>query len=110
LHVGDLDRASTSQGSTWTATVTIAVHDGNHGPVANATVSGTWSGGATGTASCTTGSDGQCPVSKIGIKKNQGSATFTVTAVSHQTLTYAETANHDPDGDSTGKVITVLKP
>jgi PKD repeat protein len=61
-HVADLDRASTSQSGSWTAIVTIAVHDSSHSPVANATVSGSWSNGGTG--SCMTNSGGQCTVSK----------------------------------------------
>jgi hypothetical protein len=109
-HIGDLDRVSTSQGGSWTASVTITVHDGNDSLVANATVNGSWSGGATGTASCTTGANGQCSVAKSGIRKNQGSATFTVTNVTHATLTYQSSANHDPDGESNGTAITVLKP
>src|SRR5215216_1006736 len=58
-HIGDLDGTSTSQGSKWTAALTISVHDANHNPLANATVTGKWSNGATGTATCTTGSNGQ---------------------------------------------------
>jgi hypothetical protein len=109
-HVGDLDRSSTSQGSTWTANVTVSVHDTNHAPVANATISGSWSGGATGSATCTTNGSGQCTVSRGSIRKNRGSVTFSVTAVTHASLTYVASANHDPDGDSNGTSIAVNKP
>jgi PKD repeat protein len=108
IHVGDLDRASTSQGSGWTATVTITVHAGNHAPVASAVVSGSWSAGGTG--SCTTNGSGQCTLSKSGIPRKTGSVTFMVGPVTHATLTYASAANHDPDGDSTGTSITVRRP
>ncbi|HEX9366624.1 MAG TPA: PKD domain-containing protein, partial [Vicinamibacterales bacterium] len=47
MHVGDLDRASTNQQGSWTATVTITVHTSSHGPLANAAVSGAWNGGST---------------------------------------------------------------
>jgi hypothetical protein len=67
--------------------VTITVHDGSHTPVANATVSGAWTSGGTG--SCTTNPYGQCTVS-------------TVVNVTHATLTYGAADNHDPDGDSNG--------
>ena len=110
MHVGDLDGTSINNGSTWTANVTITIEDAGHNPVANATVSGSWSNGASGTASCTTGSSGQCTVSVSGIRKRTGSVTFTVDNVSHSTLTYDATANHDPDGDSNGTTITVNKP
>ncbi len=108
MHLGDLARASTNQGSTWTAIVTVTVHDSGHNPVANATVSSGWSNGGTG--SCTTNGSGQCTVSQSTIPRKTGSVTFTVTNVTHATLTYRSAANHDPDGDSNGTRITVNKP
>jgi hypothetical protein len=36
--------------------------------------------------------------------------TFTVTSVTLAGSTYTPTANHDPDGDSTGTMITVIRP
>lgn len=75
-----LSGTSTNNGSTWAANVTIAVtNDGS--PVSGADVSGSWSNGATGSASCTTGSNGQCTVSESGIPKRTGSVQFTVSTV-----------------------------
>jgi len=108
MHVGDLDRAITNQGSTWIAIATITVHDSNHSPVANATVSGSWSNGTTG--SCTTSGSGPCTVSQLGLPKRTGSVTFTVASVTHATLTYKSADNHDPDGDSNGTSVTVSRP
>ena len=110
MHVGDLDRASANNGSTWTAMVTIRVHDSSHGAVSGALVSGSWSNGATGAASCTTDSTGACSVSKAGIPKRTSSVLFSVSGATHSSLTYSSAANHDPDGDSNGTAITVLKP
>jgi hypothetical protein len=110
MHLGDLDGTSTSQGGRWTATVTITLHDANHNPLANATVTGKWSNGATGTATCTTGSNGQCTVSKSGIRNGKGSVTFTVNNVTRASYTYASVSNHDPDGSSNGTRIVVRKP
>jgi hypothetical protein len=110
LHVGDLDGAGTSQGGKWTAFVTIIVHDSNHSPVAGALVSGAWSNGASGSASCTTDSAGVCTVSKNNIRNNFTSVTFTVNSVTHSTLIYNSPDNHDPDGDSNGTAIVVNKP
>lgn len=107
IHVGDLDGANGNNGSTWTAYVTITIHDASENPVANATVSGDWSNG--GSASCTTDASGQCTVSQSGIRKNVGTVDFTVSGVSHTSYTYDATANHDPDGDSNGTTITVSK-
>jgi len=108
MHVGDLDRASTSQQGSWTATVTITVHTSSHGPLANAAVSGAWSGGSTG--SCTTNTSGQCAVSRSGISRNSGSVSFTVTNVALAALVYKPASNHDPDGESNGTAISVIKP
>jgi hypothetical protein len=110
MHVGDLDEASTQQSGKWTATVTITVHDANHNPVANATVTGNWSNGISGTATCTTGSNGQCSVSKSGISNGTSSVTFTVNNVTRSSFTYASASNHDPDGSSNGTRIVIRKP
>ena len=91
----------------WQATVTITVHDTSHNLVADATVSGSWSGG--GAASCITDGTGQCSVTSGNIHKNTASVTFTVDNVT-DTLTYQSSDNHDPDGDSDGTQITVNKP
>ena len=110
MHVGDMDGSSTQQGSKWTATVTITIHDANHNPVANATVSGKWSNGASGTASCTTGSNGQCSVNKSGIGNGKSRVTFTVNNVTRASYTFESASNHDPDGSSNGTRIVVRKP
>lgn len=109
VHVGDLDASNTGGKSGWRATITITLHDANHGPVSGATVSGAWSDGYSGNSSCTTGANGQCSVTSGNIPKRKNSATFTVTNVSGA-LTYLPTSNHDPDGDSNGTSITVFKP
>jgi bacillolysin len=110
MHVGDLDGASANNGKSWTATVTAQVDNESHGTVAGATVTGSWTGGASGSASCVTAANGRCSVTKSGIPKKAASAAFTVTNVTHATRTYVPGANHDPDGDSTGTSITVAKP
>ena len=109
MHIGDLDATSSGQGK-WTATVTITVHDANHNPIANATVTGLWSNGASGSASCTTASNGQCTVNKSGISKGRSSVTFTVNNVTRPASTYTSASNHDPDGGSNGTRIVVAKP
>ena len=109
MHVGDLDGSNTTQGAGWTATVTITVHDANHNPLANVTVTGRWSNGTTGTASCTTGSNGQCSVSKAAIGGGKNKVTFTVNNLARNGFSYASASNHDPDGSSNGTRIVVRK-
>jgi PKD repeat protein len=108
MHVGDLDRASTLQQNTWTATVTITVHTGSHSPRANAVVSGTWNGGSSG--SCTTNASGQCAVSRTGIPRSTGSVSFTVTNVALGIYVYKPASNHDANGDSNGTTVSLVKP
>ncbi|HZA98319.1 MAG TPA: hypothetical protein VE399_06045 [Gemmatimonadales bacterium] len=108
LHVGDLDGTRATQGARkWKASVTIRIHDAAEGAVANATVTGTWTGVAAGTASCTTGTTGSCAVSKTNLQN--GTATFTVGNVTRGTLQYDATANHDSDGDSNGTEISLSR-
>ncbi|CAN5829766.1 hypothetical protein BH23CHL2_BH23CHL2_13950 [soil metagenome] len=109
MHVGDLDGSATSSGPNWSATVAVTVHDADHLPVSDATVHGTWSGGHTASVSATTDGNGQCSFSTPDIHKRNGSVTFSVDTVSHDSLSYDATANHDPDGDSDGTSIAVSK-
>jgi serine protease len=110
-RIADLDKAATwVTSTTWKGTVTITVKDAGGAVVPNATVTGAWSGGYTATVTCVTNTAGQCSVSTANLKKTVTSVTFTVTNVTHATLTYYPAVNSDPDGDSTGTVITIAKP
>jgi hypothetical protein len=91
-------------------TVTVAVHNALEEPMEGAVVSGSWSGGANGSGSCTTDLLGTCSLSKNNLKANSASVTFTVTEILRGPDSYSPVANHDTDGDSDGTVITVSKP
>ena len=108
MHVADLDALPTSQTSRWTAVVRIRVHTGAEETLSSAVVRGTWSTGAT--SKCKTGSAGGCQVSLSRLSKTLASVTFTVTSVTRSGRTYVPSANHDPDGDSDGTTIEVLRP
>ena len=88
--------------------MTITVHDASHNKVTSAVVTGTWSGAATGSATCTTSTKGTCSVSKTGLLLTAPNATFTVTGVSKSGYTYGG-MNHDPESDSNGTTITIVK-
>ncbi len=107
IHVGDLDGSAQYFGSKWRAVVTVAVHDAAHGAVSGARVAAAWSGGTSGSGSCTTGTDGRCSITSAKISRQSPSLTLTVTNVTKSGRTYDASANHDPDGDSTGTAITV---
>ncbi len=109
LHVGDLDGSASGKLS-WIASVRVLVHDAGHNPVANVTVRGTWSGGASGSTQCVTNSSGTCSLSTGSLRSKVTSVTFTVSSLKRTGYSYVSSANHDPDGDSNGTTITVLKP
>jgi subtilisin family serine protease len=110
-HIGDLDGANqTVNNKNWRALVTVTVHNDSHTVVANATVSGNWSGGLTGTGSCVTNASGVCTITSANISTRNTSATFTVSNVSASGYTYQASSNHDPESDSNGTAITITKP
>jgi hypothetical protein len=93
MHVNALTPSSATNGRNgWKATVMITIANSN-GPVANATVSASWSNGYSGSASCVTGTSGTCSVSTGRIANSIPSVLLTVTGATHSTLTYQPSAN-----------------
>jgi len=107
IHVGDLDGSRSISKKSWTAKVTVTVHDASHAIVSGAAVGFTWGGGGSG--SCITGSRGTCTVSASGLSLQLPDLTFSVSGVSKSGTTYAPGSNHDADGGSTGTTIVVGK-
>lgn len=109
IHIGDLDGRSEpgGRGGKWNAIVTITVHDENDARMPSATVTGTWSSGATGSGSCVTNTSGNCSITNAGLKRNASSATFSVTNATLAGSTYVPMNNHDLDGDSNGTTILI---
>jgi hypothetical protein len=110
-HIGDLDNATTAPSSLrkWQPTVVATVLDSTGKAVAAATVSGTFSH-HTGTLTCTTAADGTCTLGNFSLNGSTSTTVFTVTGVEKPSSTYAPKANSDPDGDSNGTSITVMRP
>lgn len=92
LHVGNMTGAKSVKGKNWSATVTITALDQNNAAISGAVVSGSWSGAKTGTASCTTGTNGACSVS-TGSMSSGTSVTFSVTNLAKDGYTYDSSAN-----------------
>jgi subtilisin family serine protease len=107
MHVGDLDGASLRSKKSWRAKVTVTVHGATETLLNGAVVSFAWSGGTTGTGTCTTGRKGTCSVTSGTIPNAATSATFTVTDVSKAGQTFTPATDHDPDGSSDGTTIVV---
>ncbi len=111
IHVGDLDGIPSNDGRTWSAIVEVTVHDANHQPIDGATVTGAWNTSGLASTVCTTGElggNGTCIFLFPGLRKK--SVSFTITTVVLPGQTYAAASNHDPDGDSNGTTITVIRP
>ena len=106
VHVGDLDAQALNNGATWTAQVTIRVHDENHVAVSDGTVMGQWSSG--GTSQCTINA-GQCQVVSSPVAKKTGVVNFSIVSVTISGSDYLSAENHDSDGDSDGSTILVAK-
>jgi len=88
--IGDLTPSTGLRSGGWTATVTISVRNAALAAVSGATVTGSWSTGAS--SSCTTGASGMCSVS-LNVSKKVASVTWTVSGITHLTLTYDPTGN-----------------
>jgi hypothetical protein len=110
IHVGDLDGSGVVNKTKWNAAVTVLIHDQNEMPVAGATITGTWGDGASGSGSCVTDGSSQCTISLSNLKTSVASVSFTINSVSEGASVYLPGENHDPDGDSDGTRIIVLKP
>ena len=114
IHIGDLDGIPSNDGNTWSATVEVTVHDGNHNPINGAYVRGTWTPTSALTANeCTTGDlggNGTCIMLYPSLRNRTRFVTFTVDLVSMLGQTYDAAQNHDADGDSNGTTIRVNKP
>ncbi|HET9484524.1 MAG TPA: trypsin-like peptidase domain-containing protein [Xanthomonadales bacterium] len=76
------------KGPWFSGTATVRVVDQNGQAVANATVSGTWSGAVSGSASGVTGTNGTVAIASPKTRTN-GTFTFCVTNVSGTGITYA---------------------
>jgi hypothetical protein len=109
IFVGDIDGSAANEGKNWIATVSILVVDSSGNHIHDATVSGQWTGGFSGSATGTTDANGLVTLSSGNIRKNADSTTFTVSNVNATGLTYDADKNTDPDGDSSGTSITVFK-
>jgi hypothetical protein len=115
MHIAGLTPSSSPapKGGKWNATVTVMVHGGGtdgHGAVAGVTVSGSWSGGTTGSGSCVTEASGTCAITKSNLKSNVSSVIFTVDDLvdGSGTYYYLDADNHDGSSVVVNKPLTSL--
>ncbi len=104
-HVADLAASTKKIGKRVKVSVEVHVHDSAHNPVADATVSGQWTGDI-GSVSCVTGRTGSCAAQTDPLA-SPGSVTFTVAGIADAGEPYEPIMNHDLNGDSNGTSVTV---
>ena len=92
----------------WSAAVTVAAHGADQRPIAGATITVAWTGAVVKTASCVTGSTGQCTMQSGTLSYGRSSVTVTVTNVAAPLSTYSAAANHTPSG--AGSAVTMTRP
>ena len=109
IHIGDLDGSVTSRKNDWKAEVEAKVVDSDGIPTKGVIITASWSEGPLGTSSCTTRKNGTCTLESGKIKNNRTSVVMVVQNCEHSSLIYEPADNSDPDGDSDGTQITVVK-
>jgi hypothetical protein len=109
MHVGDLEGVRTLLSKSWTASLTVTMHDRQEAPVAGAVVALKWSGAASGTGSCTTTTAGSCTMTRTGLSNGKTSITFTVTGVTKSGVQYLAVDNHDATINSNGTTFPIYK-
>ena len=111
VHVGNLTGGAVSNGTSWTATVVVAVHDWKHNLVDGVLVQGSWGGSNTGSCvSGESGGNGTCTIAYASIPTSTFLVSFAVSSLTATDYVYKSAANHDPDGSSNGTTIFVRRP
>jgi subtilisin family serine protease len=112
LHVRDIDGdGKKSRRGKWQANVTVMLHDFDEHKVRRAEVEATWTTSkGTSTAKCRIKRGGTCKFRSPSFGKGVSNVTFSVTDISHNSLTYSVGDNHDPDEDSDGTTLVIDKP
>ena len=113
MHIGDLDGSTTRSANSWSATVTVTVHDVNHNPTNGATVKGVWSVSGLNSNTCTTGElggTGTCIMLFPSLSLSTPAVTFRIQKVTKSGQSYNPFDNHDVDGGTNGTGIRVPRP
>jgi vibriolysin len=92
MFVNDITQVVSQKGKNYSSTATVTIWDTNSAPVANATVSITWSGVVGGSASGITAADGTVTFKSSKVKST-GPFTITVDNATHASLPYNATLN-----------------
>jgi vibriolysin len=100
IYVYDITQTAKIAGKNYTSTAVVTIWDTNNAPVADATVSITWSGVVGGTDSGVTAADGTVSFVSDKVKAN-GPFTITVDNVTHASLPYNPALNNETSDTTT---------
>ena len=100
IYVYDITQTAKIAGINYTSTAVVTIWDTDNAPVANATVSITWSGVVGGTDSGVTAADGTVSFVSDKVKSN-GPFTITVDNVTHPSLPYNPALNNETSDSAT---------
>lgn len=84
--------------NSWSATVTISVVDADGDPVEGVLITASWAGGSGNpSTSCTTGTNGQCFVTRTSISENQDTVTLTISQVERDGFAWNQGGTFPPE-------------
>jgi len=99
MWIVDLTGSAASARNSWVATATIVVWDSD-GPLADVTVTGSWSTGS-GVTSCTTDAAGTCSIRSSNLNKKTTAVMFTATGLTKAGWDYDSMKNTVPSTSTT---------
>lgn len=93
MHVDSIDLGTQTKGRRTRGVATVTIVDENGAPISGADVTGSFSGGVSGTKSGTTGTDGVAEIRSNWTRNSVSGFQFCVDSVSHASLGYDSVAN-----------------
>ncbi|MBL0176375.1 MAG: S8 family serine peptidase [Ignavibacteria bacterium] len=93
VHVDALSIASSRKNNGWIGSLTVTVRNASGQLQSGVTVTVSWSGGASGSRTAVTGSNGQCTISTSKLNNNVSSITMSVTNLSGTGFVYDSGTN-----------------
>ncbi len=97
IHVDNASLRYVKRWFDWQVTATILIANSAGEPVKDSTVSFSWGGAYSGTASCITADDGRCSVTSRRVRYSRGQLTLSIDHVAHASLAYDPAANKTPN-------------
>lgn len=113
IHIGDIDDETIREENTNNRIrikIGFRVHDADHKAVSHARVRADWSGALFGQVTCDTDPEGYCSATSKLIANETGlQINVTIKTVEGPELEYDKAANHDPDRDSDGSQLKIIR-